>query len=351
MVAPLDWGLGHVTRCIPIIRALIYNGFEVVLAAENAQANLLKNEFPLLLLLPLKGYRVTYSKYKWWLPVALFLQLPRVLVLIRQENRWLNGIIAEHGIDLVISDNRFGLYSGKIPCIFITHQLTIKAPFVWVQNLIRKINYSFINRFTSCWVPDAIGKNNLAGLLSHPTHLPKTKLHYIGLLSRFVEVSAENKYDFCILLSGPEPQRTLLEEKILTGLALVPGKILLVRGMPGNTESLSVPKNTTVQNHLSGNLLQEAILQSSYIISRSGYTTLMEILSLYKKSILIPTPGQTEQEYLAKKLQKQNACLVFTQAELNCATHFKRAKDFQFQLPEFAIFKEETIIDLLKKSI
>ena len=351
LIAPLDWGLGHATRCIPIIRALMANGYEVIAAAENGQAHLLQTEFPSMQILPLSGYLVQYSRSKWGLPFTLLAQLPRLQRTIKEEHRWLDKIIDEHHIDLVISDNRYGLYSKKIPCIFITHQLRIKAPFGWIEKMLQRVNYRYINRFKSCWVPDVADELNAAGILSHPPVMPRIKIHYIGLLSRFKVRAVEKKYDYCILLSGPEPQRTLLEEKLLAGLSKTEGKILLVRGKPGSSETLNKMDHVEIKNHLPGLELEDALLQSEYIISRSGYTTVMELLSLQKKSILIPTPGQTEQEYLAKKLQAHRICMSVEQDKLNLAEDLLTVKTFSYRFIDLNLFDEKEIDDLLRRSI
>ena len=351
LVAPLDWGLGHATRDIPLIRAFIANGYEVIIGAEGAQASLLQTEFPNLQIRPLIGYRVRYSKSKWGFLFKLLIQFPRLTRIIKEENYWLNTFIEEQKIDLVISDNRFGLYTKKIPCIFITHQLTVKAPFVWLEKMIQRVNYSYINQFNCCWVPDVAGNENAAGILSHPLKLPATNVQYTGLLSRFHLQTETKQYDYCILLSGPEPQRSILEEKIMTNISSIKGKILLVRGKPGSSEVLKVPENVEVKNHLPTPELQKAIIQSEYIVCRGGYTSLMELLSLQKKMILIPTPGQTEQEYLAKKLMEQNCCLSITQDDFDCGKHFAMARNFTYRLPAFSFFKEDGITDLLKRSI
>ena len=351
LVAPLDWGLGHATRDIPIIRALIANGYQVVIGAEGAQASLMQTEFPSLQILPLIGYQVRYSKSKWGFICKLLMQLPRLSRIIKEENHWLDSIIDEHKIDLVISDNRFGLHTKKIPCIFITHQLTVKAPFGWLEKLMQRINYRYINQFTSCWVPDMAGDENAAGILSHPVKMPLTKVQYIGLLSRFHLQTETKQYDYCILLSGPEPQRTLLEIKLMAGIISISGKILLIRGKPGSSEVLTVPENVEVRNHLPTLELQKVIMQSEYIVCRGGYTSLMELLSLQKKLILIPTPGQTEQEYLAEKLMSHNCCFSIPQDAFDCVKHFALAKKFQYRLPIFSLFNENDIIDLLKTSV
>ena len=336
LIAPLDWGLGHATRCIPIIKALLFNKFEVMVAAEGKQQLLLMAEFPNLKFLPLKGYAISYAKNKKLLPLKLLLQVPKILAAIKYEQAWLNRIVEQYAIDLVISDNRYGLHSHKVPCVFITHQLTIKVPNKWLEKIIQKINYQYINRFAACWIPDVEGENNLAGILSHPLIKPLIPLHYIGLLSRFENQSTpEKKYDCCMLLSGPEPQRTLLEEKILKDISTGNRKILLVRGKPESKETFSFQENIDIQNHLTGNELQTAIQQSTYVICRSGYTTVMELLSLKKKSIVVPTPGQTEQEYLGKRLMQQGWSYCIDQQDFDLMKAMESAKNFHYTLPSF----------------
>jgi uncharacterized protein (TIGR00661 family) len=351
LVAPLDWGLGHATRDISLISALIANGYEVVLAAEGAQASLLQREFPLLQIVPLAGYHIRYSRSQWGFLFTLLLQVPRVYGVIRAENRWLDKIIDDHKIDLVIADNRFGLHSKKIPCIFITHQLTIKAPFVWMEKIMQAVNYRFINQFSCCWVPDMAGDQNLGGVLSHPLRLPKINVQYIGLLSRFQWNAEIKQYDYCVLLSGPEPQRSMLEEKILAEAASIKGTLLLIRGKPGSKETIAVPENVEVNNHLPGAELQQALLQSDIIVCRGGYTSVMELLSLKKKMLVIPTPGQTEQEYLAIKLMDNHICYATTQDKLNCVEDFSKAKNFSYTFPELTLFTKEDLAGLLKRSL
>jgi UDP:flavonoid glycosyltransferase YjiC (YdhE family) len=161
LIAPLDWGLGHASRCIPLINHLQKRGCEIIIAADGEQLSLLKKEFPGLESVQLKGYNINYSRYKRWLGVKILWQIPKILIRIRQEHNYLKNIVDKYCIDLVIADNRYGLYSKQIPCIFITHQLTVQAPFKWLQNLIQKINYRYISKFAECWVPDFEGKKIL----------------------------------------------------------------------------------------------------------------------------------------------------------------------------------------------
>lgn len=349
LVAPLDWGLGHTTRCIPLIHELLAAGYEVVAAAEGAHATLLRTEFPALPILPLEGYRIRYSKSRKGLAFRLLLQVPRLLRMIRNEHRWLEKVIGSEKIDLVISDNRFGLFTSLRPCIFITHQLTIKSRIPWLENRIRKANYKYINRFTACWVPDMKEAPGAAGLLSHPPALPSTPLHYMGLLSRFRNGAAvATRYDACILLSGPEPQRSLLEEKILRDLRNTTARILFVRGRPGSEEQVDAAAGVEIKNHLPGEMLQRALLESELVICRSGYTTVMELMALQKKAVYIPTPGQTEQEYLAEMLAEKKACIHIKQEDFSLPVILSLAQSFVFQTEEYTFFDHATLGSLLQ---
>ncbi|MFM6926780.1 MAG: glycosyltransferase family protein [Ferruginibacter sp.] len=333
LVAPLDWGLGHATRCIPVISALIKQHCTVIVAAEGRIKVLLQKEFPDLQFIELKGYRVRYSRSKFRMPVKLLFQLPGIIYRIYAENRWLKKITNEYNIDAVISDNRMGLHHKKIPCVYITHQLTIKTGSRFTERIAQKIHYHFINKFSECWVPDKKGTGNLAGELSHPAIFPRVPVTYIGTLSRFDRTAADGKYDLCIILSGPEPQRTVFEKIILSGIDKVRGKIILVRGLPEKT-TIPVLNNPSVEmvNHLTAKELNIIMLQSAMIISRCGYSTVMDLVKLQKKAILVPTPGQTEQEYLAAYLQDQKLFYSIDQANFSLPAVLKRAADLNYNI-------------------
>jgi uncharacterized protein (TIGR00661 family) len=323
LVAPLDWGLGHTTRCIPIIKALIANGFEVILAAEKAGSALLANEFPTLKILPLKGYNITYSKNSSSFLLKLLVQFPKVRAAIKYENHWLNNIIKEYKIDIVLSDNRFGLHNKNAHCIFITHQLKIKIGNSFTQKIAQKINYFFINKFNQCWIPDEAGKENFAGELSHPTIFPSIPVTYIGALSRFKNVSVDEEIDLLILLSGPEPQRTIFEKTILEQIQRLPLKIALVRGLPITQTDIAI-SGLQVYNHLSEDALNRLITASAVVVARSGYTTIMDLAKLQKRAVFVPTKGQTEQEYLAIYLAEKKYCTYENQLQFDLQTALKK---------------------------
>ncbi|GCC51696.1 glycosyl transferase [Chryseotalea sanaruensis] len=334
LITPLDWGLGHATRCIPIIQELLDQGNEVMIASSGLALNLLKEEFPRLTFFELPSYKATYAK---WLPlmIKVFWQSPYFFYVISKEHTVVKKIIDDYKIDVIISDNRYGCYSEKVKSIFITHQLTILMPkgLVWLQGLINYFNHNLIKRFDTCWVPD-FPDQRLTGKLTI-TSLP---VFFIGSVSRFTK-SPPNPvklYQLLILLSGPEPQRTLLEDKLIHQLENYQGKVMVVRGLPGVlTNILPHPAHVEVVNHLKAGELQQVIEKSEIIISRSGYTTIMDLYALESKAIFIATPGQTEQEYLAEKLKQANVVYSDNQDRFNLKEAIDKEKSYKgFQQSE-----------------
>ena len=350
MVAPLEWGLGHATRCIPVINELIKQNCEVLIAAEGATYSLLKQEFPELTFLRLTGYRMKYSRKKYFLPWKILVQLPKMVFTIYKEHAWLKKIVKEYKIDAVISDNRFGMYHSKIPSIYITHQLLIKTGNRSTEGIAKRIHYYFIRKYKECWVPD-YGTNGLAGELSHPKKLPP-KIKYLGALSRFEVTNAENKYDLLISISGPEPQRTIFEDQLLNELILYKEKVLFIRGLPDSGHELKIENSSVeIRNHLSSKELNIAILQSSMIISRCGYTTVMDLVKLQKKAILIPTPGQTEQEYLAKYLKEKKIFYTTSQEDFALQHSLEEAEIFPSSIPGFNMEQYKSVISQFVQSL
>lgn len=350
LVAPLDWGLGHATRCVPIIRQLLNDRAEVILAASGKGKRLLQQEFPQLRMLHLPGYEIEYASSTFAMPFKIVAQIPKLLSAIKKERDWLKKLMAKERIDLVISDNRYGLHHPGARSVFITHQLRIKTPFKLIEDALQKVNYKYINRFNECWVPDAEGQQNLAGELSHPSVKPKVPLKYIGPISRFKSkrVIANGEY-IMIIISGPEPQRSLLEKLIVEELKDYKKPAILVRGLPQvNAKPLSVEENVTVYDHLPANELEQKIKGAAFIISRCGYSTVMDLAALKKRSILIPTPGQTEQGYLAKHLMKMNFAFCIQQKKFRLRQALYLASNFPYEACEAGPQNlEETISKLV----
>ncbi len=320
LVAPLDWGLGHANRCIPIIRELLNAGFEVIIAAEGSQKAILSEEFPAISIIHINGYHLSYGNKKWKTPLKILLQSPKILTAINKENQWIRALHKEKHLAVIVSDNRFGLYHPDVFSIFITHQLYIRSPFGRIINrILQKINYRFINRFSLCWVPDAAGNQNLAGELSHPTYLPKTPVQYIGCLSRIKKIPSPITNKLLVIISGPEPQRTIFENKVMEQLKTIAASSIVIRGLPAQASEAYSVGQVTIYNHLGSSQLEQLINESDIIISRSGYSTIMDTLPLGKKCIFIPTPGQGEQEYLAKYLSGKNWIVTGDQENFSIA--------------------------------
>lgn len=318
LICPLDWGLGHATRCIPLIRELKYSGAEVVIASDGLQLALLREEFPDSEFVTFRGYNVKYSN-STGAAIKILFDAPRIALKILQEHYRLKKIIRKFRITGVVSDNRYGLWNRQVKTVFITHQLNLIAPGIFsvFGPLLRSAVRFFASRYNECWIPDSASQDNLSGKLSHGLKLP-SNARFIGLLSRFdlaFENGNGNKYDLVAIVSGPEPQRTIFENKLLAQLPLRDLRCLILRGQPGNNEITNVRKNLDIADHQNSRQLHKILLKKPVVICRAGYSTLMDIAFTGNRAILIPTPGQTEQEYLATMLdskgyyvaQKQNA--------------------------------------------
>lgn len=319
LIAPLDWGLGHATRCIPLIRALREKGMKVTVAAEGPIAQLIKDNFPEVPIVSLRGYRIRYSKRRWFFTLRIVIQIPKILLAIYREKRWLDRQVEKGTYDFIISDNRYGLYSTKIPSVILTHQLeVITGMGKLMDRWLRNIHYRFIGQFAACWIVDEEGENNLGGKLSHPDVLPSHS-DYIGWLSQFgFQPGRVVPNLILILLSGPEPLRTLLEEKLLRQAVLLTDfRFVVVGGKVGGSIPQGLPDHITYHSYLAGSALAPTLREAELVICRSGYSTLMDLTVLEKNALLIPTPGQSEQEYLGKRLSEKGICLTRKQEEID----------------------------------
>jgi uncharacterized protein (TIGR00661 family) len=332
LITPLDWGLGHATRCIPIIRLLHSSGHVVILAGSGASLDLLQEEFPALSVIQLPAYNPEYPKgngMTW----KMSLQIPKFLKAIRNEHRVIEKVVVEKKIDLVISDNRYGCWSSRVTSVFVTHQSNIMMPkrFGWLSSSVRRINVWLIGKFDVVWIPDFPQEDSLAGeLISFGENNFGKKVQFIGSLSRFSGgTSRKKKYDLVAICSGPEPQRTVLE-KILRDQLIDSGKIfLIVRGVIQAGEVEEFPGGSRIVNYLSGQKMEEAILEGELILSRSGYSTVMDLAALAKKAVFIPTPGQTEQEYLAARLKKKGVAYFMEQDKFNLAHSLNESQNYR----------------------
>jgi uncharacterized protein (TIGR00661 family) len=307
----LNWGIGHATRCIPIINQLLKLNFNPIIASDGDALLLLQKEFPFIKTIELPSYHIQYPKNGKFLKWKLLLDSLRIIRAIRKEKKKTQEIVAQENISGIISDNRYGVYSKGIPSVFITHQLTVLSGNT--SFISSKIQQKLIQKFDECWIPDIDLELNFSGNLSKSKNVINSK--YLGLLSRFKKEQLEIKYDLLVLLSGVETARKRLEVKLTQQLSSYNGTVLFVKGQLEENQKHKVIGNSTYVNFLLSHELEKAINGSKLIIARSGYSTIMDLAILEKKAFFIPTTGQYEQEYLASYLEEIEAAPFSSEKE------------------------------------
>lgn len=327
LVTPLDWGLGHATRCIPIIRELLKRNCEVSIGTSSGALSLLKREFSELKFFELTSYRAEYAS-NGSLLTKLFFQLIKFMRAIRAEHRELDQILKYNQFDLIISDNRYGCYSTKVKSIFITHQINFvfRPSMKWAEGIVNTWSRKQIRNFDQCWIPD-LPNQKFSGEL---TSVKEISFSFIGILSRFQKAAKQSDaYDLLVLISGPEPQRTIFEDLIRVQLKNSSMKVLIVKGKPEEGEEIKSRGLLSEAGHLLSNELQRAIEESEFVIGRSGYSSIMDLATIGKKNIIfVPTPGQPEQEYLARKLMAEGTVYSVNQNQLSLMKDMKQTKNF-----------------------
>lgn len=316
LVCPLNWGLGHATRDVPLIYEQLKQGNEVIIAGDGYPLKFLQQEFPELKTIEYESYPVKYSKHNTQV-FAFISFLPFMFRNIRREHLWLKKIIEQEKIDMVISDNRFGLWNKNIHSVYITHQVMIKMPtiFKWFEPFTYYIHKLFINRYDECWIPDYEENGGLSGDLSHKYPAPENA-KYIGILSRFSalkNIEPNTQYRNVVILSGVEPQRTIFQEKMIKKYQSRAENTLMIIGKPKEKVQHQKVGQIEILPHVNSEQLAALFKGAKTIVSRSGYTTVMDLeaLQCLKKAQLHPTPGQTEQEYLAVYLNSKGYTQAF----------------------------------------
>ncbi|MBR6092652.1 MAG: hypothetical protein IKQ09_07550 [Bacteroidales bacterium] len=309
LICPLNWGLGHATRCVPIIKDLTNQGNKVIIAADEGPLAFLQKEFPDHEFIKFPGFSPKYSRSNTQV-FRMMRAFPGALRDFRRDHKTVESIVKNYNIDTVISDNRFGCWSKQAHSVFMTHQLHIQVPKVWKWStpIINLFNNSYIKKYDEVWVPDVEDEPSLGGKLSHPA-LNGVNTKYIGHLSRFSSDNqsfTEKTNKFLVILSGPEPQRTMFENIVLKQARETKDNILILRAKPDSSELLrDVPDNVSMFNHVDDDMFVKLVNSAEIIICRGGYSSLMDLKALGRTAFLVPTPGQTEQEYLARHLSKK----------------------------------------------
>ncbi|MEZ4887528.1 MAG: glycosyltransferase [Chitinophagales bacterium] len=370
VVAPLNWGLGHATRCMPIINALLQKGVTVIIASDGRALALLREEYPTLQYIELPAYDIRYSGHALGLVPTMLWQIPKILKAIRTEQKAIQQIVEIEKVDAIISDNRYGCYSPAIPSVFVSHQLFLKMPFFlqFLEPMVAKTQMRFIRPFNHCWIPDFSQKDqSLSGDLAHKEPLAHDRFRFVGALSRMrrqVEEKFVNReedrgeigsflkerYDIVAVLSGPEPQRTVFEEMLQQQVFQTDLDVLIVRGVTEKQSLQFLTDRVQAVNYLAAKELNWVLLAADVVIARSGYSTIMDLAALGKKAILIPTPGQTEQSYLSAYFQSKGVFYCTSQSKFDLKTALKEVENysgFGFEVAKNHLL-EDTIENLLK---
>ena len=334
IVAPLNWGWGHVARCVPIIREIELMGLVPVLACDSDALLFLKKEFPTLETITLSSYDIKYARH---FKLGMICNIPNIVLAILKEHKEINAYLKTNKGKVLglISDNRLGVHSKNIKSVYITHQLNIKAGIL--SPLINFIHHYYVKKHDVCWVPDELN-SKFTGELSLNS---KIKTRYIGLLSRFKKQELSIKYDLLVVLSGVEGQRVVLERVLAKELKTYKGKALVVRGSFNKTLN-NFPDHVEVVDYMLSNELEEVMNSSKLVLCRSGYSTVMDLITLGKSAFFIPTPGQTEQEYLACFLSKKKQFTSCAQKDfkMEMIDHKKDVDGFVFKTHQHLLKNE-----------
>ncbi|NNE26795.1 MAG: glycosyltransferase [Saprospiraceae bacterium] len=296
IVAVLNWGLGHACRSMPIIDCLHSQGKNVIIASDGIALEVLTKRYPDLDYESLPAYKVRYkSKH---LSGIVFRNIPNVARAIFKERKTAQKLVKKYNADLIVSDSRFGFRSGKCRSVIISHQLSMQAESKFIKALMNIPNRGLLNAFDEVWVPDYQDRK-LTGTLSKNKKI-KNKV-FIGPLSTLKKVETAKQYDIAIILSGPESARTNLENTLIHKYQDSNKRVVLVRGTKEGIRT-STPDHWTIYDLATRRDIEHILSSTSQVISRSGYTSIMDYYLLGVPAQLIPTPGQSEQEYLAKHL-------------------------------------------------
>jgi predicted glycosyltransferase len=343
----LNWGLGHATRSVPIIKQLQSEGYQVVIASDGLALDYLRSALPDAPFVELPPYKVTYGKkgMSLW---DMTKQLPTLYQAIYQERKVLASIAAAWQPVCIFSDNRLGFRLAGVPSVYLTHQLRFEFPVF--GKVLARLHHHFYKQFSEVWIPDLEGPNNLSGKLSQPIDSRQVYRH-IGPKSRFSPALLTDapRYDLMCILSGPEPQRTVLENIILEQAGEFNGSILVVRGTnnPLTTER-EVNSQVTLKNLIQTDELLRDVQQSKLLLMRSGYSSIMDLVAMRRGAILIPTPGQIEQLYLGTRMNQFEGFRTVSQEILQLKS-LPKTLEIDDKVPFFADLAVEKLPEIPNK--
>ena len=328
LFSPLDWGLGHASRSVSILKYLEEEGHHLTIGVNEISRRFLQDHIPSATFTNVPSYRINYGKGNSFFSYVGLSN--RIWKAKREEEKWVKDFVSQNQVDLIISDSRFGFRHSQIKSIIISHQLSLQFPKFWrlPGKLAQYINQQWLSAFDEIWVPDGESRE-ISGELSRN---PDLKAQFIGILSRFENKEypkpVDGSYVLCIL-SGPEPQRSILEEKIINQSFQLNHQLIIVGGQPNKDQSSYELSNIKYFTHLPTAELATYIQHADLVISRSGYSSLMDYVTLGCKSVfLIPTPDQPEQIYLAKRMKESGICDFAFQDDFHLAEAFNSKGSF-----------------------
>jgi len=297
-----SWGLGHATRSLPVIRKLISEDYHVTVISNGRSLEVLKKELgPDLQYVDIPDYPMLLSENTRQFLAKSMVYWPVFIKRIEDGLAQLQKILQKKHYDCIISDARYDMYSKKIPSFFISHQMRIMNPLQiqMFERAMERFNQFFFKRFIDVIVPD-YKEDNLSGDLSHHLRrIDEDSIHYVGVLSDFSKRPLKKDIDYLISISGPEPQRSMLEEKLASQAHELEGNVVMTLGKAENY-SIVKKKHLTTYSFVTKELREELLNRAKLVVSRSGYSTIMDVAVVGTKALFIPTPGQIEQEYLSQ---------------------------------------------------
>jgi len=323
-----SWGLGHATRSLPVIRKLIEEGNDLAIISNGRALELLKKELGKdIEYFDIQDYPMLLSENSRQFMAKSVIYWPAFIKRMESGLQKLQKILENRKCDKIISDGRYDIYSRKIPSFFISHQIRIMNPLriKMFERGSEIFNLFFFKRFAGVIVPD-YKEDDLSGDLSHNLHrIDENKLHYVGVLSDFKKKKTKKDIDYLISLSGPEPQRTLLENKLFSQIDNLTGKIVVTLGTTEKNQKLN-KNNIQIYSFLKKEGRIDFLNKTKLVVSRSGYSTIMDLAVIGTKALLIPTPGQIEQEYLGQYHNKKGTFYSVNQDKINLKSDVEIAK-------------------------
>lgn len=331
LFAASSWGLGHATRDLILIQALMDAGHSVTVLSTDRALKLLRGELADqcdYIDLPDIPKALGHTSASFYLKMTM--ALPLVFRTFRREHRFVDELCRAGKCDRIVSDSRYGVWSRDVPSYHLMHTLHQISPFRvrLVEHVIESIQRGLLSGAKKVLIPDQ-EENGLAGELCHDlVAFRRDQIEYLGILSSVLRMPVEQDIDYFITVSGVEPQRSILEKKVLRQARELDGRVVITLGRPDLPFSVSDDGRLAIYSFLGRRRQAEMLNRARTVVSRSGYTTLMELAELGKRALMVPAVGQSEQEYLAGLHERRGTMHSVPQSRLNLARDLRDAERY-----------------------